>query len=127
MWYRRRRRPRRSSVTKHYLAHKEAARALVHDRLAHHNEHYGFTWKRVAIRNPRRSWGSCTSLQNLNFSYRILFLREHLQNYIVVHELCHLAELNHGVNFWALVAQRIPEYRQCRRDLRVIEQGGLLL
>ena len=126
MWYRRRRSPRRSSVTQHYLKHKEAARALVHDRLVHHNEHYGLAWNRVAIRNQRRSWGSCTSLRNLNFSYRILFLPQHLQDYIIVHELCHLVELNHGPNFWALVAERVPEHQQCRRDLRVLERGGTL-
>ena len=127
MWYRtRRRKPRRTSVTKHYLTHKETARTLIHDRLAHFNTHYQLEWNRVAIRNQRRCWGSCTSLKNLNFSYHILFLPEHLQDYIVVHELCHLAELNHGPGFWSLVEQTIPEHRQCRRDLRIIERGGTL-
>lgn len=121
----RRRRPRRAStVTKHYQEHKELARELVLARLAHYNEHYGFQWGRVAIRNQRRCWGSCSSLGNLNFNYKIYFLPPHLQDYIIVHELCHLAELNHGPRFWALVAERIPEYRQHQVELRVLDRAG---
>ncbi len=127
MWFRkirRRRAPRASSVTKHYLAHKEAARVLVLERLAHYNEFYQLSWKRVAIRNQRRSWGSCTSLGNLNFSYKILFLPTHLQDYIIVHELCHLAELNHGKGFWELVSKCAPAYAEHVHELRVIDRVG---
>ncbi len=116
-WVRYRRR-RRTSVTKHYLTHKEAARVLIHERLNHFNEHYGFTYNRVAIRNQRSCWGSCSSLKNLNFSYRILFLPPELQNYIVVHELCHLQEMNHSQNFWSLVEQTLPEYKELKHQLK---------
>lgn len=122
---RKRRKKRASSVTKHYVAHKEAARALIHTRLAHWNQFYNFSYNRVAIRNQRRCWGSCTSLRNLNFSYRILFLPPHLQDYIVVHELCHLAELNHGKAFWELVAQQVPLYKEHIQELRAIERRGI--
>ncbi|MEZ4200718.1 MAG: M48 family metallopeptidase [Candidatus Paceibacterota bacterium] len=128
MWRVYRRRPkRRSSVTKHYVAHKEAARELTLARLQHFNQHYGFSWNRVAIRNQRRCWGSCTSLKNLNFSYKILFLPAELRDYIIVHELCHLAELNHSPQFWALVAETMPAYRAQRSLLRQYEQGFLTL
>lgn len=127
MWFRKiRRRPqvRASSVTKHYLEHKEAARALVLERLMHYNQFYNLTWKRVAIRNTRRSWGSCSSLGNLNFSYKILFLPSHLQDYIIVHELCHLAQLNHRKVFWDLVSQCAPAYQEHVHELRVIDRVG---
>ncbi len=123
MWKRRHRRRRASSVTKHYLEHKESARALVYRKLEQHNQYYSLTWNRVAIRNQRRCWGSCTSLQNLNFSYRLLFLPEHLVDYIIVHELCHLAHLNHGPDFWALVAEQIPDYHERQVELRRLELG----
>lgn len=125
MWYRvRRRRQQGSTVTKHYQEHKETARALILERLEHYNQHYGYTWNRVAIRNQRRCWGSCTSLNNLNFSYKLLFLPDHLRDYIIVHELCHLKELNHGKQFWALVGEQLPAYRAYRRELRELERGG---
>ncbi len=126
MWFRkkRRRRARASSVTKHYVANKEAARAIVMERLVHFNQYYGYAWKRVAIRNTRRSWGSCTSLKNLNFSYKLLFLPNHLRDYVIVHELCHLVELNHGTAFWDLVAQCAPAYEEHVRELREIDRQG---
>ena len=119
------RRRRRSSVTKHYLKHKEAARALVLERLEHFNQYYDYSWNRVAIRNQRRCWGSCTELGNLNFSYRLLFLPEELRDYIIVHELCHLKELNHSPRFWALVAEVLPEYKTHKKDLRTFERNGI--
>ena len=125
-WIKRRKkkRARATSVTKHYVVHKESARALIHERLAHWNQYYNLQYNRVAIRNQRRCWGSCTSLRNLNFSYKILFLPAHLQDYIIVHELCHLQELNHGRDFWNLVAQQVPEYKSHMAELREIERGG---
>mgnify|MGYP001004418732 FL=1 len=124
-WIKRRRRKRASSVTKHYVEHKESTRELIHARLEYWNQFYNFQYNRVAIRNQRRCWGSCTSLRNLNFSYKILFLPTHLQDYIIVHELCHLEELNHGRGFWALVEQQVPEYKAYMKELRAIEQGGM--
>jgi len=125
MWrFRKVRRKRATSVTKHYVEHKELARKLIHERIAHYNVHYEFPFNRVAIRNQRRCWGSCSSLKNLNFNYKLYFLPPHLQDYIIVHELCHLQELNHGKNFWNLVAQQIPEYQTCVNELRVIDKMG---
>lgn len=121
----RKRRKRATSVTKHYLEHKELARVLVHEKLQYWNQFYSLTYKRVAIRNPRRSWGSCTSLGNLNFSYRLLFLPPHLQDYIIVHELCHLQELNHGKDFWLLLAVQIPQYLEHIEELKGIDKKGL--
>ena len=126
MWrvVRRKRKRRASSVTKHYLEHKEAARARILARLHHYNQHYNLEWNRLAIRNQRRCWGSCTSLKNLNFSYKLLFLPDHLLDYVVVHELCHLQELNHGPQFWALVAEQVPDYKNHMQELCQIERHG---
>ena len=126
MWWRPKRKVRRkkrvSSVTKHYIEHKETARELALARLHHFNQHYNHEWKRVTIRNQRRCWGSCSSLKNLNFNYKIAFLPPHLADYIIVHELCHLMEMNHGPKFWELVAQQIPDYQAHIIELRIIER-----
>ncbi|MFA5358550.1 MAG: M48 family metallopeptidase [Patescibacteria group bacterium] len=101
-----------------YLAKKEIARELIAKKLDYFNIHYNFTFTRVAIRNTKTRWGSCSRSGNLNFNYKILYLPEHLFDYIVVHELCHLEQLNHSPKFWRLVAEAIPGYKAARRELR---------
>ena len=129
-WFRVRRRVktrrlRRRGSDAHYRAHKERARALVHERLAYWSAHYECSYGRVAIRDQRTRWGSCSSKQNLNFNYRIVFLPPHLADYIIVHELCHLLELNHSERFWAHVARACPEYVAHVQELRAINMHTL--
>lgn len=127
MFFRRKRRvvrKRATTVTKHYIEHKERARELVLARLEYFNHHYALSWNRVAIRNQRRCWGSCSANKNLNFNYKILFLPPHLADYIIVHELCHLTHLHHGKAFWDLVAEQIPDYRTALLELRQIDALG---
>ena len=129
VWFRVRRKrrvARRSRATQeHYRAHKERARALVHKRLIHWNAHYACSYGRVAIRDQHTRWGSCSSKQNLNFNYRIVFLPPHLVDYIIVHELCHLLELNHGPRFWAHVARTCPEFVAHIAELRALNMHTL--
>lgn len=101
-----------------YLKNKEAARKLVKERLAHFNKLYGYKYNRVSITNPKTRWGSCSDKGNMSFSARIVLLPQELQDYIVVHELCHLKELNHSKDFWALVERAIPNYKELRKKLR---------
>lgn len=123
MWFgvkkkRRRRTTHKASAT-HYSLHRERAREFVHERLVYWNTQYGCTYNRVAIRNQVTRWGSCSSKQNLNFNYRILFLPRHLADYIIVHELCHLIELNHSPAFWAHVEKALPNYFAHMQELRM--------
>lgn len=101
-----------------YLRHKERARMFVHTCLQRHNAEYRMTYNRVSIKNLRRNWGSCSAKQNLNFNYKLIHLPEPLAEYIVVHELCHLAEFNHSKRFWALVARTIPDHKARRKALK---------
>ena len=102
---------------KKYEANKEAARALVRELLQDLDQHYKFEYKKVAIRNQRSRWGSCSKKGNLNFNYRIVALPRRLAEYVVAHELCHLAEFNHSPNFWSLVAETIPDHQIRRKEL----------
>lgn len=104
----------------HFTAHKEFARTIIHERLKHWNTVYGFSYGRVAIRNQKRCWGSCSAKRNLNFNYKIVFLPTELMDYVIVHELCHLAEMNHSQKFWDVVARALPDYKTHRTHLRRI-------
>lgn len=113
----RRRVRRKSSPSKKYLKYKEVAREIVLRRLEYFNQHYNFKIGRVAIRNQKSRWGSCSSKGNLNFNYKIALLPSELQDYIIVHELCHLGQFNHSQKFWDLVRQMIPDYKKLIADL----------
>ncbi|UMX48209.1 MAG: M48 family metallopeptidase [Candidatus Nealsonbacteria bacterium DGGOD1a] len=94
------------------------ARALALEKIGRFNKTYRVNFNRVAIRDQSTRWGSCSCKGNLNFNYRIVFLPEHLADYIVVHEMCHLRELNHSTRFWDLVARAIPDYAVRRKELK---------
>lgn len=103
---------------KEYLEYKERALALAKERLEFFNRTYGFKFNQVNIKNQKTRWGSCSKKGNLNFNYRIALLPEPSADYVIVHELCHLGELNHSRKFWALVAQTIPDYPRIRKALK---------
>lgn len=101
-----------------YIKHKEKTRALVEERLGYWNQYYKESWKSISIRDQRTRWGSCSKNKNLNFSYKLVFLPAHLSDYIIVHELCHLREMNHSPRFWLLVKQTMPNYKWLRGELK---------
>ncbi len=101
-----------------YMQHKEQARALAVSRLQLFNEKYGFSIKKISIKNQKTMWGSCSRKGNLNFHYKIALLPDYLADYIIVHELCHLEEFNHSRVFWGLVARSIPNHRELRGKLK---------
>lgn len=101
---------------------KEPARKIIRERLDHFAPKCNVTYKRIAIRNTKRSWGSCSSLGNLNFNYKLVFLPSCLRDYIIVHELCHLKELNHSHRFWCEVEAVLPNYKDMIKELRYLEK-----
>lgn len=121
-YFKKYRRPKATTVTAHFSKYRNLARKVILARVAHYAPLCGVTVKRVAIRNQRRRWGSCSSLGNLNFNYRLIFLPAELCDYVVVHELCHLKELNHSQAFWDEVAKVMPHYKEIEAKLRVIEK-----
>ncbi|MBU1015455.1 M48 family metallopeptidase [Patescibacteria group bacterium] len=102
----------------HYLRHREEARTLVERRLRHFLRLYRVRYRAVRVKNHAATWGSCSELKNLNFSYKLLFLPRRLSDYIIVHELCHLKHFDHSPRFWRLVARTFPDYRDLEWQLR---------
>jgi predicted metal-dependent hydrolase len=105
---------------KEYTASRAQALQLIEERLEYFKHIYPAQWKRVSIRNQKTRWGSCSRAGNLSFNYRLLLLPPHLRDYIIVHELCHLVEMNHSQHFWALVARTFPDYKNLRKELRLL-------
>jgi predicted metal-dependent hydrolase len=98
--------------------YRRQADTIFAERLAHANGIYGFQYARVSVKAQKTRWGSCSKLGNLNFNWRLLLAPLSVLDYVVVHELCHLKELNHSARFWQLVARGCPDYAVHRRWLR---------
>lgn len=101
-----------------YKKYKEQARIIVTEKIKKINLYYKFSFNKIFIRNQKTRWGSCSTKKNLSFNYKIALLPDHLAEYIVIHELCHLKQMNHGPNFWKLVSETMPEYSKIRKELK---------
>ena len=103
-----------------YVKHKDKAIEIIKKRVEYFSAVYGFSYNKVSVRNQRTCWGSCTSKGNLSFNYKIIFLDDYLRDYVIVHELCHLKELNHSKRFWDLVSVTVPDHKEVRKKLNKI-------
>lgn len=104
-----------------YLKNKKEALALFKERVRFYNKIYKFSINKVFIKNQKTRWGSCSTKGNLNLNYRLLFLPDELRDYVIVHEICHLGEMNHSRRFWTLVAKTVPNHKDLRAKLRKYE------
>jgi hypothetical protein len=96
---------------------REKRKSYIQSRLAHFNEHYGFSWNRITVKNMKTRLGSCSSLKNLNFASKLFSYPPEVIDYVIVHELCHLKEMNHSKRFYALVAETIPDWKERRKRI----------
>ncbi|MBQ6240729.1 MAG: M48 family metallopeptidase [Firmicutes bacterium] len=78
----------------------------------------GLQYGRITIRNQVSRWGSCSEKGNLSFNCLLMLCPADVRDYVIVHELCHLREMNHSPRFWAEVEAVVPDYRLWRRWLR---------
>ena len=104
-----------------------ADRALDHipGRVAYFAPIVGVDHGRITIRNQRTRWGSCSGKKNLNFNCLLMLTPDAVIDYVVVHELCHLKEMNHSPHFWAEVERVIPDYKERRLWLK--RNGGAII
>lgn len=121
---RRRRRKVHAPVARQlYKEHREEAVVLLRERVHHFSAQCGYTAARVTIKDQSRRWGSCSASGNLNLNYRLAYLPPCARDYVIVHELCHLVELNHSPAFWSLVEQHFPNMKRAQKLLREIEKA----
>ena len=80
--------------------------------------------QRVTVRNQRSRWGSCSRRGTISLNWRLVQTPESVRDYIVLHELAHLREMNHSIRFWREVARLCPEFMEAEKWLK--KHAGLL-
>ena len=104
-------------------------KALLQPRLEQYARQLGVSYNRVTIRSQHSRWGSCckhkNGVYNLNFNCLLALVPTEVLDYVVVHELCHIREMNHSKAFWQLVETVLPDYAIRKKWLR--DQGGELI
>ena len=96
----------------------EAKRDLT-ERSHFHANRLGLAVGRITIRDQISRWGSCSSTGNLSYSWRLILSPPAILDYVAAHEVAHLQEMNHGPQFWALVARTFPDLEEAKHWLQV--------
>ena len=97
---------------------REKARTVFSERLAHHAPRLGVAPPPLRLSAARTRWGSCSSHGAISLNWRLVFMPPPVVDYVVIHELAHLREMNHSPRFWSIVEQLCPEWRARRLELR---------
>ncbi len=101
-----------------FYAYRPAALALAHERTRALAPDLCALHQGIAIGASKTRWGTCDAKRRLRFHYKIALLPSELVDYVVIHELCHLVELNHSPRFWSLVISYIPDALSRRKELK---------
>ena len=96
---------------------KKRAKQFLNERVLYYAELMGVEYGRIAIRTQKTRFGSCSTKKNLNFNLAIMLMPTHIADYVIVHELAHLKEMNHSMRFWREVEKMIPDYKERRKWL----------
>ena len=96
----------------------EKAAEVLPEKVSRFAQQLGVSYGRITIRSQRTRWGSCSAKGNLNFNCLLMLCPEEVQDYVVIHELCHRKEMNHSTAFWAEVEKHCPDYRIHRKWLK---------
>ena len=107
----------RAELAKYKLMKKQAEEYFPY-KVAFYAQKHGFAYERVRLMNAKTRWGSCSTRGTLSFNIALMKLDPPLRDYVIIHELCHIKEMNHSKNFWALVASLDPHYKLHRQSLK---------
>ncbi len=104
------------SVLKKWYISK--ARELLAERIRIYSPLIGLSPKKLAVKEQKTRWGSCSSKGNINLNWKLVMSPLPVADYVVIHELCHLKEMNHSKKFWGIVEAIMPDYKVYRKWLK---------
>ena len=105
-------------VVRHW--YREEAEQLFAERAAHFAQLLAVAPRSIKLSTAKTQWGSCTAQGSVRLNVQLIKLPQHLVDYVVVHELAHLREMNHSAAFWLLVESACPDYAKRRKELKAV-------
>jgi predicted metal-dependent hydrolase len=102
--------------------YRRLAKIRLTERVSHFARAMRVAPTAVKVSGAKSRWGSCSAKKSLNFSWRLLMADPAVIDYVVVHELAHITEMNHSARFWAIVEAVLPDYRERRNRLKALHQ-----
>ncbi len=99
---------------------KQQAADILLSRLADQAETMKLTYTKAALSNATQRWGSCSAKRHIRLNWRLILTDRPLMDYVIIHELAHLVELNHSHRFWAIVETWHPDWREARQKLNAL-------
>jgi predicted metal-dependent hydrolase len=97
---------------------REQALPLFAGRIALYAPRLGVPVPSLGLSDAQTRWGTCTETGRVTLNWRLMYFRPAVIDYVVVHELAHLMEMNHSRHFWALVGRQLPDYVAAKAELR---------
>jgi predicted metal-dependent hydrolase len=102
--------------------YKKLAATILTRKAVEFSRVMGVAFTAIRITGAKTRWGSCNSERSISFSWRLVMASDELIDYVVVHELSHIIELNHSAQFWDVVGQYIPDFKKRRERLKTIQK-----
>ncbi len=97
---------------------RKKAKSILPNKTRYYAKIMGLKYGRITITSAKTRFGSCSSKGNISYSFRLMKYPEAAIDYVVVHELAHLVELNHSPRFWAIIASVFPDYKARKKLLK---------
>ncbi|MEG0614957.1 MAG: SprT family zinc-dependent metalloprotease [Oscillospiraceae bacterium] len=98
--------------------YKEMADKIIRKQVEKYSEIINVRVEKISIHSTKSRWGSCNAKKHINFCWRLVMLPIEIVDYIVVHELCHIKQLNHSQYFWKEVYNILPDYKEREEQLK---------
>ncbi|MDR0885521.1 MAG: M48 family metallopeptidase [Clostridiales Family XIII bacterium] len=101
--------------------YKHIAKSSLQNRVTKYAAQMDVHPQNIKVTSAKTRWGSCSSKGNINFSWRLIMAEPAVIDYVVVHELAHLKQMNHSSRFWAEVENVLPDYKARQAKLKVLQ------
>ena len=102
--------------------YKQIAKQVLTDRTLAYAKEMNLLPSAVKVNSAKTRWGSCSSKGSINYSWRLIMAKKEIIDYVIVHELAHIKELNHSPKFWAIVESVLPDYKERQKELKEFQR-----